>query len=762
MRAAASVMALAQLVPAVAHAEDAGAAGAEAPSASTQLETITVTAQKTKTGLQKTPIAITAMSGDQLAKIDIRSAIDLDRHIPGMTVSDSGAFPVNITIRGVGYDGLQNLSAQPGVAYVENGVYIASPIAVVSSYLDVGQLEVLRGPQGTVNGQNADGGAINVTTNMPKLDAFHMGVEGSYGSYNYQRENGMVNLPLTKNLAFRATVQHEAHDGWYYAPNYPGNDHIGSQNAWTARGTFLWTPTDRLTVTVWGELYSNDINGVGARNMIDPIAGVRATSNDYATPEQTRSRIAAATAAYDLGGATAKFSTSYQYAFINNRNSADSLSTAQALEYYGVKDNIPEHSWGLNTVNEEFNVASKPGGRFDWIVGLFYQHTSGNENVFETQQGSSLIGTPYTIDYSAAGNPALYLAQQAAYGLSFASVSNAHRNSAAGYGQLTWHITDKLRLTGGLRYSWDKYTAHTAANFNIADLKSEFRKVTGKASVEYDVAPHSTLYASFSTGVKPGGANLNTSSTQIPQSFTHEFVRAYEIGSKNEFFDRKLRLNVSAFYNDYRNYQTDSEDPLPYQGGQTNIPKSKVYGLETEVSLILPQGWRIDANATAMGSRVDSHMHMLDAYSAQAINRATGGPYGTGNVDARYAAYFASDVYGNQLGRVPNFSTAMTISKSTDLPFGKLDAAVDANYRSPYWERVYNNPATDRVGSQFMMNLNLHFQPKRGPWYLELQVTNLTDSSDIATRFAENFGVGGVFDVYVPPRQVIGRVGVKF
>jgi iron complex outermembrane receptor protein len=148
------------------------------------------------------------------------------------------------------------------------------------------------------------------------------------------------------------------------------------------------------------------------------------------------------------------------------------------------------------------------------------------------------------------------------------------------YGQLTWHITDKLRLTGGLRYSWDKYTAHTAANFNIADLKSEFRKVTGKASVEYDVAPHSTLYASFSTGVKPGGANLNTSSTQIPQSFTHEFVRAYEIGSKNEFFDRKLRLNVSAFYNDYRNYQTDSEDPLPYQGGQTNIPKSKVYGLK--------------------------------------------------------------------------------------------------------------------------------------------------------------------------------------
>jgi iron complex outermembrane receptor protein len=264
VRAAASVMALAQLVPAVAHAEDAGAAG-EAPSASTQLETITVTAQKTKTGLQKTPIAITAMSGDQLAKIDIRSAIDLDRHIPGMTVSIWARFR----------------STSPSVAWAMTGCRTcrhspASPMSRTASISPARSCrvelsrrrtaEALRGPQGTVNGQNADGGAINVTTNMPKLDAFHMGVEGSYGSYNYQRENGMVNLPLTKNLAFRATVQHEAHDGWYYAPNYPGNDHIGSQNAWTARGTFLWTPTDRLTVTVWGELYSNDINGVGAQH----------------------------------------------------------------------------------------------------------------------------------------------------------------------------------------------------------------------------------------------------------------------------------------------------------------------------------------------------------------------------------------------------------------------------------------------------------------------------------------------------------------
>ena len=755
-----SVSALALTIALGSPARAEEAADAAAP----QLEMITVTAQKTNTGLQKTPIAISTLSGDQLARADIRSTVDLDKQVPGMTVSDAGAFPLNITIRGVGYDGVQNLSAQPGVAFVENGVYIASPVALTGAFVDLGQLEVLRGPQGTVNGQNADGGAINVTTNLPKLGVFAGSGEASYGSYNYNREKAMLNIPLTENLAIRATGQHEAHDGWYYAPNYPGTNHIGSENAWSGRVSALWKPTDKLTVTAWGELYSNDINGVGAKNIVDSISGVRATSNDYADPEQTRSRIAAATVAYDLGFATVKSTTSYQYVYYNARTSPDMISTEQAWSYYGVKDEIPVHSWSTNSVTQEVNLASKPGGKVDWIVGAFYLHSSGSEYVFETQQTAAQQSIPYSISYAAAYNASLYAAQSylsGAYGLAFVSVSLAQRHSWAGYGQATWHITDKLRLTGGLRYSIDSYHANTAANGTVATLVSEFSKMTGKAVVEYDVARHSTLYASFSTGVKPGGANLNPASEVVPSAFKHEFVRAYEIGSKNEFFDRKLRLNLSAFYNDYRNLQADSEDPLPYEGGMTNIPKSHTYGVEAEVSLILPEGWRIDGNAAGMGSKVDSHVHMLDAYVAQAINRANGGTYAGNDIADRTAAYYASDVYGHQLGRVPNFSSSLTISKSSEVADGKLDAALQTTYRSPFWQRVYNSP-WDRVGSQFLMNLNLHYQPAHHPWYLELQVTNLTDSQDIATRYAENFGVGGVFDVAVPPRQFIGRVGVNF
>lgn len=736
----------------------------EAPSSGAQLETIVVTAQKSDTGLQRTPIAITAMSAERLAKSDIRSTVDLDKQVPGMTVSDGGAFPLNVTIRGVGYDGVQNLSAQPGVAFVQNGVYVASPVALSASFLDLNQLEVLRGPQGTVNGQNADGGAMNVTTAMPKFDGFHLNAEASYGSYNYNREKAIVNVPASDTLALRVAVQHEGHDGWYYAPNQPVNKHVGDQQAWMGRATLTWKATDRLTFTVWGESFANDSKGVGAKSLFDTTPGARTTSNDYPIPEYSRSRIAAGNVSYDLGFATAKSITSYQYIDYDAKTSPDMLSTAGAISVYGVKDYMVTHEWSNNSVTEEFNIASKPGGRLDWIVGLFYLHTAGREHVFEVQQNASQTGMPFAVDYAPAYNGALYAAASylpGAYGLAFVSVSHSQRHSWATYGQTTLHLFDKLRLTGGLRYSWDKYSADTAANGTVATLTSQFNELTGKATLEYDLSRHSTWYASFSTGVKPGGANLNPSSLLVPSSFAHEFVRAYEVGTKNELFDRKLRLNLSAFYNDYRNLQADSEDPLPFQGGMTNIPKSHTYGVEAEVALILPQGWRIDANAAAMGSKVDSHFQMLDPFVAQQVNRKDGGVFVGNDIADRFASY--QDVYGHQLGRVPNFSSTVGLSKASDLgAYGKLDSTIQASYRSPFWQRVYNNPVADRVGSQFTMNLNLHYAPAKGPWYAEFQVTNLTASRDVASRYAENFGVGGVFDTLVAPRQFIGRLGVNF
>ncbi|HIQ16976.1 MAG TPA: TonB-dependent receptor [Novosphingobium capsulatum] len=731
---------------------------ADADTTTGSLTEITVTAQKVNTKLQKTPIAITALSPEQMANANIRSIQDLDKQIPGMTATNAGPYPMNVTIRGVGYDGVQNNSAQPGVAFVENGVYVASPVALTAGFIDLGQLEVLRGPQGTVNGQNADGGAINVTTIAPALGQLTGAAEASYGSYNYNRERAVINLPVGDTFALRAAFQHDAHDGWYKAPNQPAaGGNVGSQNSYTGRISALWQPTDRFSLNLWAEFFNNDSNGLAIRNMYDTTADIRSTSNDYPTPQAVRSRIVAGTAAYDLGFATIKSITSFQYVSMQAANSGDMVNRPLALALYGYKDEEPVKLTQNHSVTEEINI-SHSGGKVDWIAGAFFLHTWGIEHYFETQQ-SSTDRIDYTPSFSAnAGEQAaLYAA-----GLAFESNSSSRRTSVAGYGQATLHLGSHMRLTGGLRYSWDKYTANTSTFYIVpVPMLSQFSKVTGKVSAEYDFARSSTVYASFSTGVKPGGTNLNPNATVVPSSFSHEFVRAYEIGAKNEFFNRTVRLNVSAFYNDYRNLQADSEDPIPYQGGMTNVPKSHVWGVEGEAAIKLPYGLRIDANATGMWSKVDSDFEVIDPYTAQIINRDTGGPNLGNNLALRAQAF--TNIKGNELGRVPHFSTSASISKTTDIrDLGTLDLFIQANYRSAFWYRVFNNPLVDRVPHQFLMNLNARFQPRHGPWYVELNVTNLLGSDAIDARYAENFGVGGVFESVVPPRQVIGRLGIRF
>jgi len=373
-------------------------------------------------------------------------------------------------------------SAIPGVAFMQNGVYIASPVSLSGAFLDVDQVEVLRGPQGTVAGQNADGGAVNLTNRQPVLDVFHADAEASYGSYGYNRMRVAANVPIGDTLAVRAAFQHEGHDGWFYAPNQPTTHHVGNEDNWTGRLTALWKPTDRLSVTLWGEFADSDSNGFAAKNIFDPLPGTYTTSNDTASPQKTRTRTVAGTLAYDLGFGTFKSTTSYQYAFSGGKTSADMLDRADALQIYGVKDELAVYDRVNKTITEEANL-SHSGGKLDWIVGAFYLHSKGRQLAFETQQ-SSATRLPYTPTFDPTSDEAVALY---AAGLSFVSRDNSNRTSAAVYGRATYHFTDSLRLTGGARYSYDKYTDDAELFFGAPETNvSKFTKVTGKAAVEFD------------------------------------------------------------------------------------------------------------------------------------------------------------------------------------------------------------------------------------------------------------------------------------
>jgi iron complex outermembrane receptor protein len=769
------------------HAADAAAPATGAPNA---IEEVVVTAQKVKSNLQKTPIAITALSGATLEQGHIVAPKDLDSIVPGLVVNTTPSNPLAISIRGAGYEGIENTSAQPGVSYNQNGVYIASPISLNANFLDVDTVEVLRGPQGTVLGQNSDGGAINVTTVRPKLGEFSGYTDLSGGSYSYDRYRVVANLPVGETFALRAAFQQEAHDGWAIATEVPGTNgryQLGNESSVNVRVDALWKPTDRLTIELWAEHYANDTNGDAYKNLDDPNPDPRVLTQDWPSKMQQRAENAALTVGYDFGWAMAKFIGSYQLGKLDGSEDLDKLDYATALPILGVHDidvvnDRAGHSW-----TAEVDLTSKPGGKLDWIVGAFYLYQRYNEAVEEYQYNDDAanaaayaaggynfdapFGLPVNLNPS---NP--YYAETANFTgpVAFETRDTQKLESGSLYAQGTYHILKNLRLTLGARGTTDNQIGVVVDYFGLLDrnngvpfatLKTGFRRLTGRAELEYDITPTNTVYIMASNGIKPGGANLNPGAVDIPLVFAPERVEALELGSKNEFFDKTVRVNLSAFYNKIHGFQVDSEDPIPFQGGLTNITSAHVDGVEAEATALLPYHFRLESNLTLQESKVDSHQQLLDPALAEQIDIANGGPFNGNDVNERFAAYYASgsDVYGHALPKVPPFTGNISLQHTLFLNNGaKLTSNVHLIYRNPYDFRIYNNPVTDLVPAQRQIDLNFTYLSPNKRWHVDFLVVNLTNSDSINSRYTDNFGTFITANYYVPPRQFIGRIGYAF
>ncbi len=775
---------------AAARAADSAAAASPAPAAPNAIEEVVVTAQKVKTNLQKTPLAITALSGSALEAGHIVAPKDLDNIVPGLVVNTTPSNPLAISIRGAGYEGIENTSAQPGVSYNQNGVYIASPISLNANFLDVDTVEVLRGPQGTVLGQNSDGGAINVTTARPKLGDFSGYTDVSAGSYSYDRFRAALNLPVGDTFALRLAVQQEAHDGWAIATGVPltnGKYELGNESSVNVRFDALWKPIEPLTVELWGELYTNNTNGDAYKNLDDPNPDPRVLTQDWPSKMQQRADNAALSVAYDFGFSTLKFIGSYQQGKLDGSEDLDKLDYATALPILGVHDIDVVNDRAGHSYTAEVDLTSKPGTKLDWIVGAFYLYQRYNEAVEEYQYNNDAanqaayaaggfnfyapFGLPVNLN---ANNP--YYAETANFTgpVAFETRDTQKLESGSLYAQATYHITHGLRLTLGARGTTDNQIGIVQDYFGLLDrnngvpfatLKTGFRKLTGRAELEYDLTPTNTVYVMASNGIKPGGANLNPGAVAIPLVFAPERVEALEIGSKNEFFDKTIRVNLSAFYNWISDFQVDSEDPIPFQGGLTNVPKSHVDGIEAEGTALLPFHFRLETNLTLQESKVDSHQQLLDPAVAEQIDIANGGPFNGNDVNERFAAFAApsSDIYGHALPKVPPFTGNIALQHTYYFGNGgKLTSNVHLIYRNPYDFRIYNNPITDLVPAQRQVDMNFSYASPDKHWHFDFLIVNLTNSNSINSRYTDNFGTFITANYYVPPRQFIGRIGYAF
>jgi iron complex outermembrane receptor protein len=742
----------------------------------TAIETVIVTATKIRTNLQKTPIAVTALSGKALDQANIIAPKDLDRAVPGMVVNTTPSNPLSISIRGAGYEGIENTSAQPGVSYNQNGVYIASPISLNANFLDIDTLEVVRGPQGTVLGQNSDGGAINVTTIRPQLGVYTGTTDMSVGSYDYDRFRIAGNFPLGDTAAVRVAVQQEAHDGWAEATQVPGTGGkypLGNEDSLNARIDALWKPTQDLTFELWGEHYQNDSNGDAYKNLDDPNPDPREVTQDFPSKMKQRADNVALNLAYDLDWSTAKFIGSYQEGRLDGSEDLDKLDYTLAVPLLGVHDIDVVNDREGHSYTAEIDLTSKPGSKIDWIVGAFYLQQRYNEAVEEYQYTDADIPFGLPVNLSAS-NP--YYGETANFSgpVAFETRDTQKLYSASLYGQGVYHITNALRLTLGGRGTIDNQIGVVQDYFGLLDrnsglpfatLKAKFQRLTGKAELEYDITPQNTVYGMVSTGIKPGGANLNPGAVDVPEVFKPEKVTAFEIGSKNEFLNKTLRVNISAFYNMITDFQVDSEDPIPFLGGLTNVKSAHVDGVEAEATELLPYGLRVDGNLTVQGSKVDTHQNLLNPAQAEQIDIANGGPFNGNDVNDRFAAFSAasSDIYGRALPKVPPFTANISLQHSYYFDDGaKLLSAVHFIYRSPYYFRIYNDPSTDRVPPQRQIDLNMTYTMAGGRWHADFLIVNVTNSDSVNSRYTDNFGTFITANYYVPPRQFIGRIGYRF
>ncbi len=780
--------ALPLLLGAPARAQGVGEAGTRNDG---QLGDIVVTASKRETNVQKTPIAITALGNAALEQTHVVDAVDLNGLAPSLVVTTSEGFERNVAIRGIGFNVPQNDSAQPSVSYHVDGIYIANPVALNTGFLDVDRVEVVRGPQGTVYGQNSTGGTLNLVTNLPTLGALTGTGKLDIGNYALRQFEGAVNVPVGATLAVRVAGEVVRHDGFARATKVPGTDGdygLSNENSYHMRATALWKPTDRFSLMLRAEYAHADNHNTEGKSIYDPDPDPYRQSSDFPGRIHYRNEIYTGTASYDLGFATLKALGSHQVVRQNGSINEDGLDLPLAIAAYGVPGFTAVHDieylYHKSTSNTgEVDLASPSGQRLEWIVGAFY--LSSRYDVGYDQ---------YAVDsYPVTGDPTSLVNQlfppvtdPAQLGFAgpngfyfpyFYSISRLTRESYSFYGQGTFHVSDRLRLSGGLRYTRDHNTtdicdyacgAHTF-------VKQTNTALTGKAGVEFDIMPKSMLYATFSTGFKPGGGNISPAPIVLGFNFKPERIKAYEIGLKSTFLDSRVRLNLAGFYYDYKDLQYEAEDAVAYQGGVDNIPRLHVYGFEAETSVLLPADLRFDGNLTLEGSRIASHYDVLDNVRGYAIDKQIFATYGPGSVffdpgraadiAAREAAFF--DVHGNGAPNLPKVSATATLSHTLKFDNGAvLTSSVQGQYRSSYVNAVYGDVVVDgrhvyRTPGMTLFNLYFGYRFADSGLSLSLVVKNLADHAAVLGQFTNQFG-GEVTRQYATPRQVIGSIGYRF
>lgn len=695
---------------------------------------IVVTASRTESLASKTPVALTAVTGEGLRNAGITNPTTLAEQVPSVSI-DRNNNGLQITIRGVTSTDLTE-KGDPSAAFLLDGIYIARAQAQEVSFFDITRVEVLRGPQGTLYGRNTTAGLINVITNRPKYD-FEGSFDGGFGNYGTWQASGMINLPASEALAFRAALNYDRRDSFLRAgPNFTADLSPFKENISARLQALLsWDSGDLLIRGDYSDIGGKTTNTIPITNF---YTGINTTGVDprYVGGNAKALRTVNAPVTWDLDRNNKSWGVSAELNWDFG---------PVALAYLGSYREFERHETNATIL---FNGGAAFRSRFD---GAYWQN-SQELRLATTGNGplKAQAGLYYFKEKSSIG---FYLFDLVGPVFGFPQDPTIAESWAA-FAQGTYSLTPEFRVTAGVRYSHDDKSrvggtvfCQTVACDDPTDLRlvndasRKFSKTTWRLGVDYDLDTRSLLYGIVSTGYKAGGFNDGCSETDPdcnqPRTddvlyYEPETLTAYEIGLKTRFAQNAVRLNASVFHYDYKNIQLSQTADC--NGGPclvtSNAGKASVSGVELE-GVVAPD----DRN------KLDFSVAWLDAHYTD------------------FEPLAGIDWKDKKLDRSPSWTISAGYTYTVPLANdGRVSAGVRTRVSDSYVIAALGNATQHRQPGYTKTDLTLTYTAPESRWYIQGFVRNLEDEIVVSSVTSGNFASVQIAD----PRTYGMRAGFKF
>ena len=740
-------------------------AQAEAGASSGGLGDIVVTARKREENLQSTPLSVAALSGDALEKAGIDEFSEIASRVPGFTMNPDNVTEPNIFLRGIGTD-IESAASSAAIGFFLNDVYLPRAQGSVIELVDLERAEIVRGPQGTLYGKNVVGGAINYITRKP-TDEFRAGAQIGIGNYDSFEMKANVGGKIAEGLAGSIAGVVRRHDGYAFN-TFTGND-MEDLSSYGVLAQLRFQPNDDLDILLTGDLSRRRGNGRWIDIQIPSDHNIpfvnpdrRRGPNNIDGKQDSDLGGIHLTMDYNVGAGTLTSITAYREGkFVAKNNDAGSYldftkmvyDENGRIDFFAIDRDAFNDDYYINdkyekskSFSQEFRFRSDFDGPFNLLAGLYYQY----EKVDRVEDSTYVF-----VDYFNQGREIAETTMKA--------------DTYAAFIEGTFNITDRVGVTAGIRYTKDKKRfsvyRETIGDFLGAEFEDEdgnFTRAfsasskqswdawTPSVNLHWQATDDIYLYGLVSKGYKSGGWNGEnaTNPGEARVSYNPEYALNYEIGAKTTLLDHHLRFNITGFWTEYKDLQTQQfvifDANLPADNVIANAGKARVKGVEIETAVVPVKGITLFANYTYMDARITGDLISTELQY---------------DPDCFCSVPVSTNLKGNRLRRSPKNSFSVGIDATVPVS-ERFDVFLNADYN---WTDDYyfdnENSARLRQESVGILNGSIGFGTNDRRWEFSVWGKNLTNK---LYETGKTDVIGSVLVSYAAPRTYGATIKWKY